>query len=120
MASKSNNRFKTSKIILFLLGLLPLLGIIAGIWFLKSGFLREKVRFVLESQLQRRLDHPIEIGRVTGNVLTDLSVQNIVIKNNVKEKSDLLATQEIQLKYHLWGFLLGRFLIKELINWIGS
>ena len=114
MASKSNNRFKTSKIILFLLGLLPLLGIIAGIWFLKSGFLREKVRFVLESQLQRRLDHPIEIGRVTGNVLTDLSVQNIVIKNNVKEKSDLLATQEIQLKYHLWGFLLGRFLIKEL------
>ena len=114
MESKSNHRFKKSKIILFLLGLLPFLGIITGIWFLKSGFLREKVRFALESQLQKRLDHPIEIGRVTGNMLTDLSVQNIVIKNNVQEKGDVLATHEIQLKYHLWGFLLGRFLIKEL------
>ncbi len=114
MATKSNYKFSTNRVILLLIGLLLFNLVVAGIWFVKSDYLREKIRLVLESQLQHRLDHSVQVGKVRGNILTDLSIQDIVIKTNIAKEDDLLATKEIQLKYHLWGFLFGRFLVKEL------
>ena len=58
--------------------------IVAGVLFLRSSYLREKIRLVLEQQLQQQLDHPVQIGQVEGNVLKNLSVRDIVIKAKAK------------------------------------
>lgn len=104
--------------------------IVAGVLFLRSSYLREKIRLVLEQQLQKQLHHPVQIGRVEGNVLKHLSVRDIVIKARAKAQAnattsstsspilageeDLLETKEIRFKYQLWGLLFGRFLVTEL------
>merc|ERR1711964_159254 len=101
--------------------------IVAGVLFLRSSYLREKIRLVLEQQLQQQLDHPVQIGQVEGNVLKNLSVQDIVIKAKAKagtasstsspilaREANLLETKEIRFKYQLWGLLFGRFLVTEL------
>ena len=101
--------------------------IVAGVLFLRSSYLREKIRLVLEQQLQQQLDHPVQIGQVEGNVLKNLSVRDIVIKAKAKaaiassisspmlaRETDLLETKEIRFKYQLWGLLFGRFLVTEL------
>ena len=88
--------------------------ILGGFLFLRSSYILNRVRLVLESQLQKRLKHSVAIDEISGNVFTGLNIKSIEIADENPENPPLIALDEIRIRYRLWSLARGKFLITQL------
>ncbi len=105
-------RRRNKRLILFAcLGLILILG---GFLFLRSSYVLNRVRLVLESELQKRLKHSVTIDTVSGNVLTGLDITGLEIADANPENPPLIALDEIRIRYRLWSLARRKVLITQL------
>ena len=105
-----HRRYK--RLILFAcLGVILILGCLL---FLRSGYVLNRVRLVLVSELQKRLKHPVTIDAISGDVFTGLNLKGIKIVDGNPENSPLIALDEIRIRYRLWSLSQKKFLITQL------
>ena len=88
--------------------------ILGGFLFLRSPYILNRVRLVLESQLQKRLEHSVTIDEISGNVFTGLNIKSIEIADENPENRPLIALDEIRIRYRLWSLARRKFLITQL------
>ena len=99
---------------LILFGCLGVIVILGGFLFLRSSYVLDRVRLVLESQLQKSLKHSVTIDTISGNVFTGLNIKGIEIADASPEKHPLIVLDEIRIRYRLWSLAQGKFLITQL------
>ena len=88
--------------------------IVGGFFFFRSSYLLNRIRLVLETQLEKQLKCPVTIGYLAGNVLTGLTIRQFEIADSLPENPDLISIGETKVKYKLWGLLRGKFLVTKL------
>ncbi len=98
-------------ILFFCLGVILILG---GFLFLRSSYVLNRVRLVLESELQKHLEHSVTINKIEGNVFTGLDIRGVEIADADSENSPLITLDEIRIRYRLWSLAQGKFLITQL------
>jgi uncharacterized protein involved in outer membrane biogenesis len=75
----------------------------------RPGFLQERVRDVLAQQLATQSQRQIQIGAVSGNLLTGLRVENLAVADERGfSHGAVVAVQTVVLKYDLLAVLHGR------------
>ncbi len=99
---------------LILIAGLGVILILGGFLFLRSSYVLNRVRIVLESELQTRLKHSVTIDTVSGNVFTGLNIKGIEVTDANPENPPLIALDEIQIKYRLWSLAQKKVLITQL------
>ena len=103
---------RNKRLILFAcLGVILILG---GFLFLRSAYVLNRVRLVLESELQKRLKHSVTIDTISGNVFTGLNIKGIEIADASPDNPPLISLDEIRIRYKLWSLAQGKFLITQL------
>ncbi len=100
--------------LLILLTLIGVALVIGGGLFLGTPYVLNWTRLVLESELQKRLKHPVTIDQISGNVLTGLNIKGVQIADANPEKPPLISLDEIRIKYRLWSLARRKFLITRL------
>ena len=88
--------------------------IFGGFLFLRSSYVLNQVRLVLESELQKSLKHSVTIDTISGNVFTGLNIKGIEIADESREQPPLISLDEIRIRYRLWNLAQGKFLITQL------
>ena len=88
--------------------------IIGGGLLLGSPYVLNWTRLVLESELQKRLKHPVTIDQISGDVLTGLNIKGFQIADTNPENPPLISLDEIQIKYRLWSLARRQLLITRL------
>ena len=99
---------------LILIAGLGVILILGGFLFLRSPYVLNRVRIVLESELQTRLKHSVTIDTVSGSVFTGLNIKGIEVADANPENPPLIALDEIQIKYRLWSLAQRKILITQL------
>lgn len=99
---------------LIVLACLGAIFIIGAVFFLRSPYVLNWARLVLESELQKRLKHPVTIDHISGNVLTGLNIKGIKIADTSMESPPLISLDEIRIRYRLWSLAQGKILITQL------
>ena len=99
---------------LIILVCLSAIFLIGGPLFLRSAYVLNWTRLELQSQLQERLNRPVTINQISGNVLTGLNIKGIQIADSNPEDSPLISLDEIQIRYRLWNLVQKRILIPRL------
>lgn len=87
--------------------------ILAGVVFLRSSYVLNRVRLILEFELQKRTKHSVAIDTVSGNVFTGLNIKGIEITDADSESPPLIAIEEIRVKYSLWSLVQRKILIPQ-------
>ena len=88
--------------------------VIGGGLFLGSPYMLNWTRLVLESELEKRLQHPVTINQISGDVLTSLNIKGVQIADTNPENPPLISLDEIQIKYQLWSLARRKLLITRL------
>ena len=105
-------RRRNKRLILFAcFGLILILG---GLLFLRSAYVLNRVRLVLESELQKRLKHSVTIDTISGNVFTGLNIKGIKIADVNPDETPLITLDEIRLRYRLWSLARRKVFITQL------
>ena len=105
-------RRRKKRLILFAcIGVTVILG---GFLFLRSSYVLNRARLVLESELQKHLKHSVTIDTISGNVFTGLNITGIEIADANPENSPLIALDEIRIRYRLWSLAQRKILITQL------
>ena len=104
-------RIRSKHLILF--ACLGVTLILAGVLFLRSAYVLNRVRLVLESELQKRTKHPVAIDTVSGNLFTGLNIKGIQITDASPANPPLIAIEEIRVKYSLWNLAQRKILIPQ-------
>ena len=99
---------------LILLACLGVIFLIGGFLFLRSSYVLNWARLTLESELQKRLKHPVTIDQISGDVLTGLNIKGIQIAAANPEEPPLISLDEIQIRYRLWNLAQKKLLITRL------
>ena len=99
---------------LILLACLGAIFIIGGFFFLRSPYVLNWARVVLESELQKRLTRPVTIDHISGDVLTGVNIRGIKIADRILENPPLISLDEIRIRYRLWNLAQGKILITQL------
>ena len=81
---------------------------------MRSPYMLNWARLTLESELQKRLKHPVTIDKISGDVFTGLNIKGIEVADSSPENPPLISLSEIQLRYRLWSLAQGKFLITQL------
>jgi len=105
-------RTRNVLLILFTIILIAFIG--GGFFFLRSAYLLNKVRVVLENQLEKQLKHPVTIGHLSGHLLTGLDIKQFEIADAQPGKPPPISIDEIKVRYKLLGLLRGKFLVTQL------
>ena len=101
--------------ILLIFALLSILIIIAGVLFLRSNYLLERLRIVLEQQIEKELHTEASIGRMKGNVLTGLAAEDITIADvDPTATEPIISVREAAIRYKLLYLLRGRFIVDRI------
>ena len=56
----------------------------------------------------------VSIGKLSGNILTGLSIKQLEIADDLPKHPPQISAEEIQLKYKLWALIGGKFIITNL------
>ena len=88
--------------------------IFGSLLFLRSGYVLNRVRLVLESELQKRLKHSVTIDTISGNVFTGLNIKGLEIADADPENPPLITLDEIRIRYRLWHLVQKKILITQL------
>ena len=88
--------------------------LLGGFLFLRSSYVLNRVRLVLEAQLQKQLKHSVTIDSISGNVFTGLNIRSIEIADEIPENPPLISLDEIRIRYRLWSLARGKFLVTQL------
>ena len=99
---------------LILFGCLGLMFILGSFLFLRSSYVLDRVRLVLESEVQKRLKHSVTIDTISGNVFTGLDIKGLEIADANPENPPLIALNEIRIRYKLWSLVRRKLLITQL------
>ena len=99
---------------LILLACLGVIFLIGGFLFLRSSYVLNWARLTLESELQKRLKHPVTIDQISGDVLTGLNIKGMQIAAANPEEPPLISLDEIQIRYRLWNLAQKKLLITGL------
>ena len=105
------------KILLIALPLFILLCGLGTYFFISSEYFLENI---IKTRLIKALDNQInegyevKIGKLYGNVLTSIDVEDFTIKEENSEKPNVLSTKKITLKYNFFGLLRRKFLVTAL------
>ena len=91
-------------IVTVLLGIVALAGIVVVV-LTATDWGRERVRRIALSQLQSRVHGRVSIGKLSGNLLTGLTVHDLAISDSAGEP--FIAAQEVSARYAL-GALIGK------------
>ena len=102
------------KKLLILLTFIGVALVIGGGLFVGTPYVLNWTRLVLESELEKRLKHPVTINQISGNVLTNLNIKGIQIADTNPANPPLISLDEIQIKYRLWSLAQRKFLITRL------
>ena len=102
------------KKLLILLTFIGVALVIGGGLFLGSPYVLNWTRLVLESELEKRLKHPVTINQISGDVFTGLNIKGVQIADTNPENRPLISLDEIQIKYRLWSLAQRKFLITRL------
>ena len=105
-------RRRNKRLILF--ACLGVILILAGFLFLRSAYVLNWVRVVLESELQKRLEHSVTIDTISGNVFTGLNIKGIKIADTSPEAAPIITLEEIRIRYRLWSLARKKLLITQL------
>ena len=113
---------KRRDIIILTSTILALVVLAGGYFFLQSQFLLKRIRDVLETQISKKIDHEVKIGKLSGNVLLKLTAEDVAIlrakpeagSHDKKADNAIIAAESIDLDYKLWGLLRGKFWVDEL------
>lgn len=97
-------------IIIFLIGL-------GGFLFLRSSYfldnlLKTPLQQVIENQINDK--YTAHIDKLSGDIFTGIKVEKFRIEERNTEKTPILSTAEIVLKYNFFGLLRRRFLVTSL------
>ncbi len=99
---------------LILFSCLGVILILGGFLFSRSPYVLNRVRLVLEIELQKHLKHSVTIDKIAGNVFTGLDVRGVEIADADPENPPLMALDEIRIRYRLWSLAQGKLLITQL------
>lgn len=99
---------------LILLAGLGLFFILGGFLFLRSSYLLNQARLVLESELQKRLKHSVTIDTISGNVFTGLNIKGTKVADANPENPPLITLDEVRIRYRLWSLARKKLLITQL------
>lgn len=88
--------------------------VVSGLFVSRSAYVLNWIRVVLAGELEKQLNHPVTIGRISGNILTGLDIQQFKISDQRPDKPNPLSIEEVNVKYGFLGLLRGRFLVKQL------
>ncbi len=88
--------------------------ILGGFLFLRSAYVLNRVRLVLESELQKYLKHSVTIDAISGNVFTGLNIKGIEIADATPENPPLIGLEEVRIRYKLWSLARRKVLITQL------
>ena len=81
---------------------------------MRSSYVLNRVRLVLELELQKHLKHSVTIDKIAGNVFTGLDVRGVEIADMDPENPPLIALDEIRIRYRLWSLAQRKILITQL------
>ena len=99
---------------LILFACLGVILIFGGFLFLRSSYVLNRVRLVLESELQKHLKRSVTIDTISGNVFTGLNIKGIEIADANSENPPLIALDEIRIRYRLWSLARRKIRITQL------
>ena len=105
---------RSRKKLLILLVSIGVVVVIGGGLFLGTPYVLNWTRLVLESELEKRLKHPVAIDDISGDVLTGLNIKGVKIADPNPENAHLISLDEIQIKYRLWSLTQRKLLITRL------
>ena len=88
--------------------------ILGGLLFLRSGYVLNRVRLVLESELQKRLKHSVTIDTISGNMFTGVNIKGLEIADANPEQPPRITLDEIRIRYRLWSLAQRKVLITQL------
>ena len=99
---------------LILIACLGVIFIFGGFLFLRSSYVLNRARLMLESELQKRLKHPVTIEQISGNVFTGLNIKGVEIVDVDTENPPLIALDRIRIRYTLGSLARGKIRITQL------
>ena len=110
-------RFIRSKILFSALALFSI-ALIGGAIFIQSDAFMNWVKQRVEAEIRNRIDdaYSVNIGELTGNVLTRVKVENIVVFPKGGNPSDeaVLSLRQLTLKYNLFALLFRKIEVTAL------
>ncbi|MFC1712351.1 translocation/assembly module TamB domain-containing protein [Candidatus Poribacteria bacterium] len=83
--------------------------------FMRSSFFTDRVRLIVESTLEKRLEREVSVGKVSGNIFGNISITGVSIAKD-EEISDgkFLDIGQLKARYSLLSLLRWRFVIKSI------
>jgi autotransporter translocation and assembly factor TamB len=105
---RKNKILIISGIIIFLLAL-------GGYFSLQSSFLLNKIRGIVETQLTNELKTDIKLGRLSGNLLYGVKIEDVIIADKKEPGQTIISMEAFIVKYDLLKLLSSTIAVKELI-----
>ncbi len=105
---------RTRNVFLIFFALIVITLVIGVFFFSRSAYLLNRVRIVIVDELENQLNHPVTIGKISGNVLTGLKVHQLEVAKQHPDKLNPILIDEVNVKYRLWGLMQGKFVVQRL------
>ena len=91
------------------------IALVIGVFFIsRSTYLLNRVRVVITDELEKQLNHPVTIDKISGNILTGLKVHQLKVSKQRPDKPNPILIDEVNVNYRLWGLLQGKFVVQQL------
>ena len=105
---------RTRNVFLIFFAVIVITLVIGVFFFSRSAYLLNRVRIVIVDELENQLNHPVSIGKISGNVLTGLKVHQLEVAKQHPDKPNPILIDEVNVKYRLWGLMQGKFVVQRL------
>ena len=100
--------------ILTISGIIFFLLVVGGYFILSSSFLLNKIRGMVEDQLTNQLRANVKLGRLSGNLLYGIKIEDVAITDKKKPGQTIISMKALGVKYKLSKLLLRTIAVKEL------
>ncbi|MDE0185856.1 MAG: translocation/assembly module TamB domain-containing protein [Candidatus Poribacteria bacterium] len=104
---------RTRNVFLTFFAVIVITLVIGVFFFSRSAYLLNRVRIVIVDELENQLNHPVTIGKISGNVLTGLKVHQLEVAKQHPDKPNPILIDEVNVKYRLWGLMQGKFVVQR-------
>ena len=103
---------KRKRKILIISGIIIFLLALGGYFSLQSNFLLNKIRGIVETQLTNQLKTDVKVGRLSGNLLYGVKIEDVTIADKKEPGQTAILMQSLDVKYDLLKLLSKTIAIK--------
>ena len=69
--------------------------IVVGYFFLQSSFILNEIRGILATHFTNQLGTEVKFGRLSGNLLYGLKIENVAIADKKEPEKTIISTEEL-------------------------